>query len=516
MAAAAGAVAGVAVTAGTSGMPPPAPDRRRLTAILALALITAVLVLTPGPFGAASAAVTTTADADPGGSRPPSGPGRAWPAAGPSGILRRFDAPPVRWAAGHRGVDLAIADGEVVRAAAAGVIAFSGMVAGRAVVTVEHPGTGVPPLRTTYLPVAGSLPVGTAVSAGEIIGRPAPGAGHCAAGCLHWGLLRGERYLDPLALLGARSGPATTAGRQGRHPLGAMVRAAIAVGASGRGLACRQPVQGQLHGGIRDGAALVLRRALGPLDRGLDHSLQQRGRQPWLLVAELPESVHHQRDQPGVGGSDPFTRGVVELQDRDRGDRAVPRVPGECQLTADVGLDLAEWCGAGGHPRLDLGRPEWEVTLAELLDDIGTRAEVLVDRGAGEPGPRSQRGEGESLRPAFGQQRARGIKEGCSLQLTMLGQSGCSDLRHPPTLRRPHIRRDAGTQTSPEPARPGSIPIDPAQAGAGQHGSAQLTTGQRRSASFARSWRTDLVWIWQILLSVTPSTWPISASVSPS
>lgn len=36
------------------------------------------------------------------------------------------------------------------------------------------------------------------------------------------------------------------------------------------------------------------------------------------------------------------------------------------------------------------------------------------------------------------------------------------------------------------------------------------------SASLARSWSTDLVWIWLTLLSVTPRTLPISASVRPS
>src|SRR5690606_23941691 len=35
-------------------------------------------------------------------------------------------------------------------------------------------------------------------------------------------------------------------------------------------------------------------------------------------------------------------------------------------------------------------------------------------------------------------------------------------------------------------------------------------------ASFARSWSTDLVWIWLTLLSVTPRTLPISARVRPS
>ncbi|MFC8452602.1 M23 family metallopeptidase [Kitasatospora sp. NPDC057223] len=118
-------------------------------------------------------------------------------------MLNRFRAPASTWAAGHRGVDLATGPEADVHAAAPGVIAFTGMVAGRPVVTVSHPGSGVPPLRTTYLPVTGLLPVGTAVAAGQIIGRIAPGPGHCVGDCLHWGLLRGDRYLDPLALFGA-------------------------------------------------------------------------------------------------------------------------------------------------------------------------------------------------------------------------------------------------------------------------------------------------------------------------
>jgi hypothetical protein len=36
------------------------------------------------------------------------------------------------------------------------------------------------------------------------------------------------------------------------------------------------------------------------------------------------------------------------------------------------------------------------------------------------------------------------------------------------------------------------------------------------SASLPRSWSTALVCIWQMRLSVTPRTWPISARVRPS
>ncbi|MFJ6623114.1 M23 family metallopeptidase [Kitasatospora sp. NPDC091335] len=123
---------------------------------------------------------------------------------GPAGLLERFDPPAKAWSAGHRGVDLAAAPGVEVRAAAPGVVTFSGLVAGRPVVTVSHPGSGSPPLRTTYLPVNGTVPVGASVAAGQVIGRLAPDGRHCAGrDCLHWGLLRGARYLDPLALFGA-------------------------------------------------------------------------------------------------------------------------------------------------------------------------------------------------------------------------------------------------------------------------------------------------------------------------
>ncbi|MER8187422.1 M23 family metallopeptidase [Kitasatospora sp. NPDC094015] len=116
---------------------------------------------------------------------------------------RRFEPPAARWAAGHRGVDLAAPAGAPIRAAAPGVVVFSGPVGGRPVVTVQHTGSGDPPLRTTYVPVTGTTVVGSAVSAGDVIGTLADSGDHCAASCLHWGLLRGDRYLDPLALLGA-------------------------------------------------------------------------------------------------------------------------------------------------------------------------------------------------------------------------------------------------------------------------------------------------------------------------
>ncbi len=58
------------------------------------------------------------------------------------------------------------------------------------------------PLRTTYEPVRSLLPEGTAVTTGQVIATTtADPASRCAATCLHWGLRRGDTYLDPLALL---------------------------------------------------------------------------------------------------------------------------------------------------------------------------------------------------------------------------------------------------------------------------------------------------------------------------
>ncbi|QLQ40333.2 M23 family metallopeptidase [Micromonospora robiginosa] len=122
-----------------------------------------------------------------------------WPLPGPPRPGRRFDPPPEPWLPGHRGVDLLAAPGAEVRAAGAGTVLFAGSVAGRPVVTVGH-GDG---LRTTYEPVRPRLAAGDRVHAGTPIGDLLPGHPGCAdTACLHWGLRRGDAYLDPLALLG--------------------------------------------------------------------------------------------------------------------------------------------------------------------------------------------------------------------------------------------------------------------------------------------------------------------------
>ncbi|OON76409.1 murein hydrolase activator EnvC family protein [Streptomyces tsukubensis] len=116
-------------------------------------------------------------------------------------MLQDWDPPASTYGPGHRGVDLGAAIGSVVRAAAGGRVAFAGQVGGRGVVTIELRGTGSPPLRTTYEPVAPTVKKGDVVRAGQQVGVVGSGPFHCAAPCLHWGLLRGELYLDPLSLL---------------------------------------------------------------------------------------------------------------------------------------------------------------------------------------------------------------------------------------------------------------------------------------------------------------------------
>lgn len=151
--------------------------------LAAVALITAV----PLPAGAAGEPVPKA--------------GRAWPVGVRPAVVRGWEPPATEYGRGHRGVDLAATPGSVVRAAAAGRVSFAGRVAGRGVISVELTGTGDPPLRTTYEPVRATVKKGAQVAAGGTLGVLEPPRAHCPGSCLHWGLLRAEAYLDPLALM---------------------------------------------------------------------------------------------------------------------------------------------------------------------------------------------------------------------------------------------------------------------------------------------------------------------------
>lgn len=125
-----------------------------------------------------------------------------WPLAGRPPVLRRFDPPASPYGPGHRGVDLGGAPGDLVLAAGPGVVGYAGVLAGRGVVSVQHPSG----LRSTYEPLAVAVERGETVSRGTVLGRLLGGHAGCSwPACLHWGLRRGEIYLDPLSLI--RRGP---------------------------------------------------------------------------------------------------------------------------------------------------------------------------------------------------------------------------------------------------------------------------------------------------------------------
>lgn len=159
----------------------------------------------PGPPASPASPATTSpaGRAVPGAPAVPAVPAvaRVWPVGSRPPVVRGWEPPATPYARGHRGVDLAAAPGAPVRALAAGRVSFAGPVGGRGVVALELSATGEPPLRTTYEPVRASVRQGDMVVAGQVVGTVEPAGSHCNGGCVHWGLLRGETYLDPLSLL---------------------------------------------------------------------------------------------------------------------------------------------------------------------------------------------------------------------------------------------------------------------------------------------------------------------------
>jgi murein DD-endopeptidase MepM/ murein hydrolase activator NlpD len=119
------------------------------------------------------------------------------PTASPVRVVRPFVGPAQPWAAGHRGVDLALAAGSTVLAPASGTVVVAGMVVDRGVVTIQH----ADGRRSSLEPVAASVVVGAEVAAGEPLGTLSQARHHCAGSCLHWGVRQGLAYLDPVTLL---------------------------------------------------------------------------------------------------------------------------------------------------------------------------------------------------------------------------------------------------------------------------------------------------------------------------
>jgi murein DD-endopeptidase MepM/ murein hydrolase activator NlpD len=152
-----------------------------------LGVVLLVLLLVPGPVAALGGDGSTEVVEG------------VWPLDPEPDVVRGFEPPAGPYAPGHRGVDLAGLPGQSVLAALPGTVGFAGSIGGKPVVTVLHGGR-----RTTYEPVVASVSRGQQVAAGEVLGRLTVLDGHCfPAACLHWGLLEGDTYLDPLTLLDA-------------------------------------------------------------------------------------------------------------------------------------------------------------------------------------------------------------------------------------------------------------------------------------------------------------------------
>lgn len=121
-----------------------------------------------------------------------------WPVAPPHPITRPYLAPATPFAAGHRGIDIAAADGTEVIAPDDGVVYFAGWVVDRSVLSIDH-GGGV---LSSYEPIATALTAGEIVRRGQVIGLVE--AGHCATPCLHLGVRVDGAYVSPLRYLGGQ------------------------------------------------------------------------------------------------------------------------------------------------------------------------------------------------------------------------------------------------------------------------------------------------------------------------
>lgn len=139
--------------------------------------------------------IPTSARASPSGN--PAHPTWRWPVDAPRAVATPFRAPAHEFGAGHRGIDLAVAQGVVVRAPAAGTVAFRGIVVDRPLVTIEHPGGYV----STFEPVSSALSPGDTVTPGDEIGTVTTG-GHSLPGTFHLGVRLDGAYMNPLLLFG--------------------------------------------------------------------------------------------------------------------------------------------------------------------------------------------------------------------------------------------------------------------------------------------------------------------------
>ena len=118
-------------------------------------------------------------------------------------VVRLFAAPRVPWGPGHRGIDIALRPGSVVRSVSQGTVSMAGPVAGANSVVIRHPdGT-----RSGYSFLLALLVIkGERVTKGEALGiSGGTGPGHLNPGVLHLSWRVGEDYRDPLSRMAPRA-----------------------------------------------------------------------------------------------------------------------------------------------------------------------------------------------------------------------------------------------------------------------------------------------------------------------
>jgi septal ring factor EnvC (AmiA/AmiB activator) len=121
--------------------------------------------------------------------------GPCWPVPVAGTVVDPYREPPCVWCPGNRGIEYQTRSGGVVKAVAAGVVSFSGQVAGERYLVVEL-ATG---WKLTYGRIASTtLVVGDAVVGGSIVAR--------TSDRFFFGLRIDDDYADPAPYLGVEIG----------------------------------------------------------------------------------------------------------------------------------------------------------------------------------------------------------------------------------------------------------------------------------------------------------------------
>jgi murein DD-endopeptidase MepM/ murein hydrolase activator NlpD len=123
-------------------------------------------------------------------------------------VIDGFRVPATPYGAGNRGWEYATPGGATVRAAADGTVTFAGQVGAAYAVTVRHADGA----RTSYSQLAEVLvDAGTEVQQGQAVGR--------STDRLHFGVRRGDVYVDPATLFAPVRGRARLVPLRRARPL---------------------------------------------------------------------------------------------------------------------------------------------------------------------------------------------------------------------------------------------------------------------------------------------------------